>query len=98
MNDNQLEAVVLAMRTHQVDARATMRTNLAEKAVQENAIRLLRNSTFRLTNIVVLRQNPDISSLIRLAMPDLNGDCRNRANDLLCILQPIEAPIFSGLG
>ena len=86
MNDNQLEAVVLAMRTHQVGARATMQSKQAERVVQENAIRLLRNSTFQSTNIEVLRQNPDLSSLIRFAIPYIEDDCRERAEDLLNVL------------
>lgn len=86
MNDNRLEAVVLAMRTHQVGARATMQSKQAERGVQENAIRLLRNSTFQSTNIEVLRQNPDLSSLIRFAIPYIEDDCRERAEDLLNVL------------
>ncbi|KAL7543232.1 hypothetical protein ACHAXR_012523 [Thalassiosira sp. AJA248-18] len=73
--DGDLEAIVNAMRTHQT-----------VRAIQENAIILLRNFTFSRTNIMVLEQNPFLVPLIRSAMSNFNDHFGNRADNLLCVL------------
>lgn len=70
-----LETIVEVMRIHQ-----------STKAVQENAIILLRNFTFSPHNCRVLQENIYLAGLIREAMAKFHDSFQGRAEDLLRVL------------
>lgn len=72
-----LETIVEVMRIHQ-----------STKAVQENAIILLRNFTFSPHNCRILQENSYLAGLIRVAMTNHHDTFQGRAEDLLRVLPP----------
>ena len=63
-----------------------MRIHHGTKAVQDNAIILLRNLTFSPHNCCVLQGNRHLASLIRTAMTNFHDNFQGRAEDLLRVL------------
>jgi hypothetical protein len=72
-----LDTIVEIMRIHQ-----------SIKAVQENAIILLRNFTFSPHNCRILQDNSYLAGLIRVAMTNHHDTFQGRAEDLLRVLPP----------
>eukprot|EP00804_Cyclotella_cryptica_P007740 CCRYP_001351-RA/>CCRYP_001351-RA protein AED:0.01 eAED:0.01 QI:1729/1/1/1/1/1/4/62/1276 len=70
-----LDTIVNIMRIHQ-----------SSKAVQENAIILLRNFTFSPHNCRILRENNFLVGLIHTAMRNFRDTFQGRAEDLLRVL------------
>ena len=75
-----LETIAEMMRIHQ-----------DVKAVQENAIILLKNFTFSPHNCLILQQNTYLASLIRMAMINFHETFQGRAENLLRVLPPTDS-------